>query len=936
MTELSTLLWCRFPREWTAVHLDFRNPGGVPRSVSCITLTLTMGMTFESSLDGSVIWTRRRELIPRVSFPSLSPLLSFHQRKLKWPPLTRRYPRRLESTKLNKYGVITLLLSMDVVQYVADRQPELEALAELLHFCPPAQRPPVYRRPASGNIPVSRVIHTTKQKSKRARSRTASLRDPLDAFDAEKQFTAAPLAYAHVIALEVGPLTQSSSTGRRSIASSATAALVDEKEHLTRLALKRNHRRSLPYTAWRALQKRKRRMLVGKRPVAQRRRVTRQLALRYGRQPPACACSAGPLNSSSSSTPPLLTDRKVSWLPSHERMTKRFRMRPQRRTLSDDLVHRPYHGGSTATSTTGASKAHAAATTVYVAAPVRAYRKRHRCLQRWVGSLAALRGSRQLRFSGTAPPVSLLTDRSHECIYRVYCSEVRADATTEEAAEQFQEWLGLVQVESSRGYLASAAAEQGGPPPEIASVQVTHGHMRAASRQAPHIVPVALITQPQHTGLGDRASPAVREALLVTAAPVSFTARAITACHIQLISSWSTCTAAPTPAASVFEWWCAVGEAVGSTAGDIPIVAAATVSAFHRVIRSGECRNASSSDGPPTSRKQGDSGGSARACVRSVIVFPSLSPSPMVALPHAHRISHCVWSVLLLHTPRPAATLTSHRASNSAVRRKHFACARLLFGTLVSAGCKIARQVPDRDAVERGTEEGGLRQPHAVVPRGYRRGVKTVGLEDRRTLLHLLGKPCFPHDYGYVRRGAARVGTADSLERASVSARFAVTARAYGNLTNASERVVVRAYHSTHRLPRRFAAPGTILLRVMQLPNGALDVARVGVVTSSPLFWHRLGCEAVQVWCCFPPPAGGLSWTKALAPTVAVETPPQQVALFVLAAAEDHLSTTAFSSPTKRQRKAEPPVSMGRGSQREHWLCDEERCLPVEPLTLYV
>ncbi|CAC9530154.1 conserved hypothetical protein [Leishmania infantum JPCM5] len=443
------------------------------------------------------------------------------------------------------------------------------------------------------------------------------------------------------------------------------------------------------------------------------------------------------------------------------------------------------------------------------------------------------------------------------------------------------------------------------------------------------VVPVVLVAS-----LRARAAVASMEVLLFSEGPVHFTSRAMTQLRIQLVSSWNPCTLS-SARASAFEYWrcdpCAPSsqsepEALSTLQGALQRCARVyrrlQLRSFRPRCNPRARRGKSSASQPrknaprigatvagPRTAAHGPQRASSRL---SLVAFPSFS-SPFLSDSHRNgsgegRAAPYAWRLALLYRVpesrrRAACTRIRDAAARSAAslgveravatpsprrrcllswqaRRAHFQLARRFFGFLLMA--------PPRTET---TLSG-------AAARGR---CRALGFQDRVTLLHLLGRPAYPLDYGLSRPSAAaqqrrqqrsrptpkkgrvvRHGTkrsrtptdGTSAAAAPVCARlpsYLHILKYYGNVSNAACRVFVRAAHTDHKLPTLHCSVGTVLLQYRWLQRrgrGALcipGVARIGVVTSSAFFAQRFGCMVAPVWCCFPPTTSGTGGGPILA-----------------------------------------------------------------------
>ncbi|KAG5494230.1 hypothetical protein GH5_02222 [Leishmania sp. Ghana 2012 LV757] len=437
------------------------------------------------------------------------------------------------------------------------------------------------------------------------------------------------------------------------------------------------------------------------------------------------------------------------------------------------------------------------------------------------------------------------------------------------------------------------------------------------------VVPVVLVAS-----LCAKTSATALNVLLFSEGPVHITRRATAQLHIQLISLWSPCSRCPAHA-SVFEYWRCESHARSSQSEPETLsTLKATLQRCARVYRRLQLRpphprrhlrvhRGTSSKPPP--RKNAPIGGAgaagARAAARghpqwassparqssrlSLVAYPSFSspflrdrccsePAEEMPTPYAWRLalifrspasggrtSHTrIVGIATKSAPSPAVTRAAATLSarqmclvSRRARRAHFQLARRFFGFLLMAPPPLESAC------------GG------AAARGR---CRALGFQDRVTLLHLLGRPAYPLDYGLSRPSAtaqqrrrqrsastpskvraARQGTKrcrTPTDRTSVVAApasaplpsYVHIIEYYGNISNAACRVFVRAAHTDRKLPTLHSSVGTILVQCrwrQHREDSALCtpcIVRVGVVSSSAFFAQRFGCMVVPVWCCFP------------------------------------------------------------------------------------
>ncbi|KAI5686894.1 hypothetical protein MNV84_06919 [Leishmania braziliensis] len=469
----------------------------------------------------------------------------------------------------------------------------------------------------------------------------------------------------------------------------------------------------------------------------------------------------------------------------------------------------------------------------------------------------------------------------------------------------------------------------------LQTADLCRGSISTLSRHT-RVVPVVLVAS-----LRAKAAPTAVDVLLFSEAPVHFTRRATAQLQIQLVSFWNPCSLS-VARASVFEFWrCdpsalsseSEPEALSTLKGTLQRCARAYRRLQLRPPRSrSDLRVRRRTPLKSSPRKTAPSGGSGAADARAaahghpqgassparqssrlfLVAYPSFS-SPFLLDPHCNRsgkgtAAPCVWRLALLycspasgrHAPSVHIGDTAARSAASPgvtqaittlsvrrmclvswqTRRAHFHLARRFFGFLLMAPSPVK---PTRSGA------------------ALRGRCRALGFQDRVTLLHLLGHPAYPLDYGLSRPSAAaqqrrrqqsrptprkarvaRWGTKrsrTSMDGTSTAATLASaplpsylhTLEYYGNASNAACRVFVRAAHSDRLLPTLHSNTGAILLqcqwwqhrgdRVLRAPL----VTRIGVVSSSGFFAQRFGCVVAPVWCCFPPTASEASGGANLA-----------------------------------------------------------------------
>lgn len=846
---------------------------------------------------------------------------------------------------------------------------------------------PAYRRPASANVPVSRVLQTVKAQA--ARLKRAARRKKRTVAAGEEAVSAAAgggstLQTSGDVAAEAAmgfsvqelrdrtylwmgePVTQrlSAADVARRAAAQAASLTPQQQAKLRRLHIKRAHQRLLSPAQWALWLRRRRRLWLRRRPVARRRHVARRLALQHGKPMPHCACRNTPSKvarkacTASNKAAAAVSRRVTQWLPSHARLVKHFHHRVVAVAVQPAVTHAPPGGPLTADSSASRSapvrlRGTRACMVARVAVATAPSRKSHRFLQRWVAALVRcvrpplwqLRSHRGDTEAHThaAPPrqrypdAAMLADLSHHCVYTVVLHrathrDVQATVSAAMDALDLRPNAGC-EGPAPAGVCFALSPAAGRQRVSDAVATVVHGHMRCAEAQGAaastlsrhtRVVPVVLVATPCPGGSADAAV----ELLLFSEAPVHLSRRALTGLAVRLVSCWSPCSACPTRAA-VFEYWrCdSLRDSTPSTLATAKAALQRLALVDRRLRHRFRYRSRERADHHGAQRDTAAQAATAPLCSvsaklrrgpksstsaprLSLVVFPSIA-APLLRDGTVSSAGPCAfaWRLALLlqrgHRPAPAATpqaapATAGSAASKASdatrpakrrvpvssRRVHFQLARRFLGLLVTAP-------PSQPPPTRGGR---------TKPRGRGR-CRLLGHEDRVALLHLLGRPAYPLDYGLSRPSPAteqrrcqrgrptprrsRV-TSPRRKRTRSPAPVAATLPAplpsyqhtleyYGTTSNAACRVLVRAAHGDRRLPALHSSVGTVLLQVRWWPEpkpraGTAKAAaregraltpplpclvRVGVVTSSAFFAQRFGCVVAPVWCCFPPPPGG-------------------------------------------------------------------------------
>ncbi|TPP53817.1 hypothetical protein CGC21_38340 [Leishmania donovani] len=663
--------------------------------------------------------------------------------------------------------------------------------AEAVTSSPPMIRvaavTPAYRRPASANVPVSRVLQEIKARAEReqrmarktkkmARSDADDLAGGLPHLATSGSRSGAPLGAMGFSAQEIRDRTYLWMTELGSHCSSA--------DDVSRRAAKK----SAALTPQQQAQLRRLRI-----------KRTRQRLFTGGRL--GSAAAAGVV---------------TQWLPSHSRLVKRFHYR---------IVFLAVQPGVT----------HVSLTTATSSIP-----SHH-------GGDAAL--------SSTAPSATMLADLSHHCVYVL---TPRKNLLAVLGLHPDVEGVGA----APSGVVFALSPTARHQRTRRTCATVVHGHMwcagaacleNAALKAADQrrdsvstlsrhtrVVPVVLVAS-----LRARAAVASMEVLLFSEGPVHFTSRAMTQLRIQLVSSWNPCTLS-SARASAFEYWRC--DPCAPSSQSEPEALSTLQGALQRCARVYRRLHFSSPFLSDSHRNGSGEGRAAPYAWRLALLY---------RVPESRRRAACTRirdaaarSAASLGVERAVATPSPRRRCllSWQARRAHFQLARRFFGFLLMA--------PPRTET---TLSG-------AAARGR---CRALGFQDRVTLLHLLGRPAYPLDYGL---RTPTDGT--SAAAAPVCARlpsYLHILKYYGNVSNAACRVFVRAAHTDHKLPTLHCSVGTVLLQYRWLQRrgrGALcipGVARIGVVTSSAFFAQRFGCMVAPVWCCFPPTTSGTGGGPILA-----------------------------------------------------------------------
>ena len=324
---------------------------------------------------------------------------------------------------------------------------------------------PAYRRPASANVPVSRVVQEAKARATRrlriertssgnkkenaplfttteqqASTNFASGLDGAFGFTAQQLRDRAYLCMAHASERDAATLSSAQDVSRA--ASKQGGALTPrQQEQLRRLRIKQRHQRVLSHAQWRLLLRRRRRLWQRRRPVARRRHVCRRLALQRGRTLPPCTCCGrlykaraakhrarkAKAKGGKACSAVRLASRITQWLPSHARLVKRFQHRVVSMVVPLDVTHSKSSSEArrgNMTRCVGAVSAsqlrkRRATPIARLSVPVEPKRKGHRFLQRWATELGLQQRRSAHTHPATALGTTLVADLSHHCVYAI-------------------------------------------------------------------------------------------------------------------------------------------------------------------------------------------------------------------------------------------------------------------------------------------------------------------------------------------------------------------------------------------------------------------------------------------------------------------------------------------------------------------------------------
>ncbi|KPA76770.1 hypothetical protein ABB37_07592 [Leptomonas pyrrhocoris] len=388
---------------------------------------------------------------------------------------------------------------------------------------------PAYRRPASANVPVSRVLQEAKARAARRRRmgeesvkkkrRTPTVGDESDA-DAAATFRSATAGafgftaqelrdHTYLWMSDAGHNNESAQDVSRQAWKLSGELTPKQQAKLRRLRIKRKHQRLLSSSQWVLWLRRRRRLWQRRRPVARRRHLRRRLALQHGRALPPCSCCAQRkecrrrVKASSTKLVPHVTQ----WLPSHARLVSRYHHRVVSLVVPLDVTHATgtdvavvnatgCAGGTAKTSLP--SKKRKPVLTARLSVPMEPTRKGHRFLQRWATQLGARQRRQSSHAHGAHLPEqsqaashtpsalekTLVADVSHQCVYAVTKRIAARDATPSSLLTPsiVIDALGLRAVPCDP---ANAAASTAGMVVSIAPI-VLHRRLRETTAVAVH------------------------------------------------------------------------------------------------------------------------------------------------------------------------------------------------------------------------------------------------------------------------------------------------------------------------------------------------------------------------------------------------------------------------------------------------------------------
>lgn len=712
----------------------------------------------------------------------------------------------------------------------------------------PSRLPLLYRRPASANVPLSRIIRETDrgrikrstrakkkastpvsattaassvfsqksrrlapptkpQKKKAANPVPSYWRDAADAFRYSQRDSCSHRATLSTNGDDIKGRGPPGSSGTEGGGGAATHEPPKSKKLL---------RQRLPLAQWALFRKRSRALRRRYRPTAVRRHYRRLRGMRRGVDPS------------------IVSRKGWRWLPSHGLCCKRLHYVRRRSFLmplsADDA-------GS------GKRKYRMLAVPHHRVSPV------HRALTRWVGKLptqplAAVSSSTpegQAASSSSvvvrSPPAAFLADLSHFCVYGV--TLVALHAANGDASPQYSslptadvlcDLLGFTTLPHACGSStapADASAWCSSLFPRGEGVYARGlcrlGHMRSAAlsseKNEPAVVPCTLIYFTEELFPSEDTDMIMfrPQALVVAPTNVAFRRRrgegaSPWCCSVKLLSFWaSTGWGVGCPAlSSLFEWWYASAEqwsidsrwhsSDSAPPADPPCAAVGALSRIFKAVIG-------------VSRKEGPRG------VELMLVLPSWQSSSHPSMIFGRQ-------VIILHVPViPRGERMSLSRQHQEGFHYHFSVARRFFSSLLAYAKKEGSPLL-----------------------GYRPVAWTIGVEDRGQLLRERGCAVFPADYGRdVLPSSKRRDRTESKAWTSVISLWGAT-------HNAHLRLVARAadHGQGRRLPACHSTPGVRLLAFMNTRTTVSRLHMVGIVTSRGYFMQRLGTVVVPVWACFP------------------------------------------------------------------------------------
>ncbi|KPI87806.1 hypothetical protein ABL78_3105 [Leptomonas seymouri] len=400
---------------------------------------------------------------------------------------------------------------------------------------------PAYRRPASANVPVSRVLQEAKARAARrmwmeekrpkkqqlasssveGQMPTIGNGDDNDSAAASRRVTAGAFGFTaqelrdrtYLWMSHSSHFIDSAQDVSRQASKLSGELTPSQQAELRRLRIKQRHQHLLPYSQWILWLRRRRRLWQRRRPVMRRRHLRRRLALQHGRLLGPCACCAHKNRASGTKVSSKRSSSRVAqWLPSHARLVKRFHHRVVSLVVTQDVTHakdidvatakaKKY---STGVSKTSQLKKRKAVPTASLSVPMAPMRKGHRFLQRWATELG-VQQRRHSKSHGTNVPnnrdtlhtssalgKTLMADVSHQCVYAI--TQPKASHGAPSSSLTLSAVVQALGVRSAPSNSAEAAPTTGGMLFSVAltalhqriresAVGAVHGHMWSAAEE---------------------------------------------------------------------------------------------------------------------------------------------------------------------------------------------------------------------------------------------------------------------------------------------------------------------------------------------------------------------------------------------------------------------------------------------------------------------